>query len=142
LSQLQINCRVSSEVIAENIGLSASAVQRRVKRLREANVIVAEVAIVNSQYVTTPLTMLMGIEIERENYAVLQKLKRWSEKEARISRVYSVTGDVDAIAIAHVSSAKDYDKLSERLMNDIPQIKRISTNVVLDELKDSQSPML
>ncbi|NRB63942.1 MAG: winged helix-turn-helix transcriptional regulator, partial [Saprospiraceae bacterium] len=38
---------LSSEQIAEKIGLSAAAVQRRIKRLRESKVISADVSIVN-----------------------------------------------------------------------------------------------
>jgi len=47
LAILQTDARRSAELIGAEIGLSASAVQRRIVRLREEGVIVAEVAIVD-----------------------------------------------------------------------------------------------
>ncbi|XAW87985.1 AsnC family transcriptional regulator [Vibrio sp. CDRSL-10 TSBA] len=47
LELMQRNCRLAADVIAEQVGLSASAVQRRIKKLREEGIIQAEVAIVD-----------------------------------------------------------------------------------------------
>ena len=49
LEFVQRDCQVNAEVIAEAVGLSASAVQRRLRRLRAEKVITAEVAIVDPQ---------------------------------------------------------------------------------------------
>lgn len=47
LKLLQDDCRITSEEISEAVALSPTAVQRRIKRLRECGAIVAEVAIVS-----------------------------------------------------------------------------------------------
>ncbi|MGO6846785.1 Lrp/AsnC family transcriptional regulator, partial [Rhizobium ruizarguesonis] len=44
LDIVQRDCQLKAETIAERIGLSVSAVQRRLKRLREEGIIKAEVA--------------------------------------------------------------------------------------------------
>ncbi|MGO8070653.1 Lrp/AsnC family transcriptional regulator, partial [Rhizobium leguminosarum] len=46
LDIVQRDCQLKAETIAERIGLSVAAVQRRVKRLREEGIIRAEVAVV------------------------------------------------------------------------------------------------
>ena len=45
LALLQTNCRLTAEQIGDKIGLSPTAVTRRIKRLRESGMIEAEVAV-------------------------------------------------------------------------------------------------
>ena len=69
LARVQRDAHCKAEAIASEIGLSASAVQRRLKRLRERGVIRAEVAVLDPAAVGGLLTLLCGMAIERENYA-------------------------------------------------------------------------
>ena len=48
LARVQSDCHRPAESIAAEIGLSASAVQRRLRRLRERGVIRAEVALLDA----------------------------------------------------------------------------------------------
>ena len=49
LDIIQKNNRISTEKIADKVGLSPSAVQRRIKQMRKGGVIHAEVAVVNPE---------------------------------------------------------------------------------------------
>lgn len=135
LAIVQRNCRVQAEDIADQVGLSASAVQRRLKRLRTEGVIMTEVAVVDQNSVSRPLTLIAGIEIERDNYRVLSQFKTWAEQRDDIQQVYYVTGNADLIVVITAASMASYDALTEQLMTDIPQVRRITTNVVLNDLK-------
>lgn len=137
LELMQRNCRLASDLIAEHIGLSPSAVQRRIKRLREVGVIQAEVAIVDPAVTTHTMTFLAGLEIDRENYAVLSQFRRWAEQQHLIQQVFYVTGSVDLMLVITAPNAKAYDGFMEALMALYPQIRRVTTNVVLDTLKKS-----
>ncbi|WP_321463959.1 Lrp/AsnC family transcriptional regulator [uncultured Vibrio sp.] len=137
LELMQSNCRLASEVIAEQVGLSASAVQRRLKRLREEGAIQAEIAVIKSDLSTNPMTFIAGIEIDRDNYSVLNKFKRWAESQPSIQQVFYVTGNVDLMVVITAESAKSYDGFVEQIMEQFPQIRRVMTNVVLDTPKQS-----
>jgi len=135
LEIMQNNCRLASEVIAEQVGLSASAVQRRIKRLRDEGVIQSEVAIIDSAVTSHPMTFVSGLEIERDNYAVINKFKRWATEQPSIQQVFYVTGSVDLILIITAQNAKSYDDFMQHIMELYPQIRRVTTNVVLDTPK-------
>lgn len=137
LELMQSNCRLASEVIAEQVGLSASAVQRRLKRLREEGAIQAEIAVVKSELSTHPMTFIAGIEIERDNYSVLNKFKRWAESQPSIQQVFYVTGNVDLMVVITAENTKSYDGFIEQIMEQFPQIRGVMTNVVLDTPKQS-----
>ena len=134
LALVQKDSQMNAELIAERVGLSTSAVQRRLRRLRQDKVITAEVAVVNNEAVGRPMTFLAGLEI-RENYESLPHLRRWAEQHPEVQQIYYVTGNVDLIMIITAENMKEYDAITERLMGDNPQILRITTNVVIDAMK-------
>lgn len=134
LAIVQRDCQANAELIAERVGLSASAVQRRLRRLRQDKVITAEVAVVDNEAVGRPMTFLAGLEI-RENYESLPHLRRWAEQHAEVQQIYYVTGNVDLVMIITAENMKEYDAITEQLMGDNPQILRITTNVVIDAMK-------
>ncbi|WP_348755074.1 Lrp/AsnC family transcriptional regulator [uncultured Aquincola sp.] len=124
-----------AEAIAQQVGLSASAVQRRLKRLRAQGVIRAEVAVLDRQAVGPSVTLIAGIEIDRDNYPALAAFRAWAAREDAIQQVYYVTGTTDLVAVVMARDMAAYDALCERLMTDIPQIRRINTQVVIDAIK-------
>jgi len=54
LNLVQSDAGQTAEQLAGNVGLSASAVQRRLKRLREAGVIIREAAILDLKSLGSP----------------------------------------------------------------------------------------
>ena len=135
LDIVQRDNQLKAEAIAQQVGLSASAVQRRLKRLRAQGVILAEVAVLDRQAVGPSVTLIAGIEIDRDNYPALAAFRAWAAREDAIQQVYYVTGTTDLVAVVMARDMAAYDALCERLMTDIPQIRRINTQVVIDAIK-------
>jgi Lrp/AsnC family leucine-responsive transcriptional regulator len=135
LDIVQRDCQLKAEAVAAQVGLSASAVLRRLKRLREQGVIRAEVAVLDQRSVGNSLTLLVGLEIERDNYPSLAGLRTWVDKVDAIQQVYYVTGQMDVMLIVTARSMADYDALCARLMADNPVIRRMNTHVVIDAMK-------
>lgn len=135
LAIVQRNCQMKAEAVADMVGLSTSAVQRRLKRMRSDGSIVAEAALVDSKAVGTLMMFIAGMEIEREHYDSLAKFKTWAAKQDNIQQVYYVTGTVDIVAIILAKDAVHYDEIALQIMSQNPQIRRIHTNVVLRDMK-------
>ncbi|MBB4952020.1 DNA-binding Lrp family transcriptional regulator [Agrobacterium vitis] len=132
---IQRNCQMKAEAIAEEVGLSASAVQRRLKRLREDAVVKGEVAIIDRKATGHPMVFIVGMEIERDNYDALARFRIWADRQDHIQQVYYVTGQVDLIAIITARDVEHYDDIAAVLMAENPQIRRMHTNVVLRDIK-------
>ena len=62
---LQTNGRLSYEELGTQVGLSASATLRRVKRLEEAGVIAGYVALVSARHVGLGLTAYINVRMEK-----------------------------------------------------------------------------
>jgi Lrp/AsnC family leucine-responsive transcriptional regulator len=135
LALVQRDCTLAAEVIASEVGLSASAVQRRLKRMREDKTILAQIAVVDPKRVGRPLTFVAAAEIERERPELLQELRRWLHSEPAVQQVYYVTGTADLVMIITAESVEDYDALTARLIAENPNVRRVTTSVALHTFK-------
>lgn len=137
LDLVQSDAQQPAEAIGAAVGLSASAVQRRLARLREAGVITAQVALVDPKAVGRPLTLIVEIELERERPELLAGFKRWLNAEPAIQQAWYVTGDGDYVLIVTARDVEGYDALMQRLVADNPNVRRFRTRVSLGTLKRS-----
>jgi DNA-binding Lrp family transcriptional regulator len=135
LAIVQRDARRSAEMIGADIGLSASAVQRRMARLREDGVIMAEVALIDPRAVDRRLTVITDLEVERERPELLASLRQWIAAEPTIQQAWYVTGDDDYVLVVTARDVDDYDALMRRLVTANANVKRLRTRVALDTLK-------
>ena len=135
LAVLQQDSHQSAEIIGSDIGLSASAVQRRIARLREGGVITAEVVIVDPKALGRSLTLIVDIEVERERPELMAVLKRWIAAEPAIQEDWYVAGDGDFVLIVAARDVEDYDALMQKLVSENANIRRFRTRVALGTLK-------
>ena len=137
LAIMQENNLTPAERIGEQVGLSASAVQRRTKRLREAGVIVGDVSLVSPKAVGQGALFIVEVSLERENTEVLENFKRRMRATAEVQQCYYITGDADFLLVVSASSIDEYERLIERLFLNEKSVRRFRTGVVLNRVKVS-----
>ena len=135
LALVQRDARSSAEDLGAAVGLSGSAVLRRLQRLRETGVIDREVAVVAIDKVGTRLRIIASVELERERADQLNLLVDFLQERPEIQQAYYISGDADLLLILIVPEIPHYDRLTAELVSKHPMIKRITTSVVFRELK-------
>ena len=135
LAQVQCDARASAEELGAAVGLSGSAVLRRLKRLRDTGVIVREVAVVATDRVGPNLRIIAAVELERERADQLGALVDLLQERPEIQQACYISGDADLLLIVIVPEISQYDRLTAELVSKHPMIKRITTSVVFRELK-------
>lgn len=139
LSLLQDNARLTSEAIADAVALSPTAVQRRIKRLREEGAIVAEVALVAPEAVGRGLTAIVGVELARGGRKeLIDTFKRRMAARPEVQQLYYVAGAHDFVLLVTATDVADYERLSRELFFDDPNIKKFQTTFVLESVKVGQ----
>lgn len=131
LALVQRGANRTADALAEEVGLSSSAVLRRLKRLRDDGVIVATAAVVDPLKVGKPNFFLAALEIERERPELVARLRQWLAAEEGIQQVYYVTGTADFMLVVVAPDVGAYDALMSRLMAENPNVRRFTTNVAL-----------
>jgi len=137
LNIIQRDNRLPSEKIADRVGLSPSAVQRRLKRLREEGIIEADVAVVSPEAIGRTLTAIVGVIIDKERplSLALAEFKNLMLKTPEVMQCYDVTGEADFIVIITAKDMQEYEVISRRLFMENPNVRRYKTSLVVRRIK-------
>lgn len=135
LARWQHDTRQSAEKIGAEVGLSAAAVQRRLKRLREAGVIEAEVARLRSDAFGPSVTCLVAVDLDREGAADLSRFKQRMTALDAVQQCYYVTGSADFVLVVVQPDMAAYESFTrEHLLSDA-NVRSFTTHVVMDAAK-------
>jgi len=135
LEILQRNNLTPQRVIGDAINLSAPAVQRRIRKMEEAGVIKANVAVIDPPRVGQAITILVEVLVESERKDLLDATKAALAAAPEVQQCYYVTGEADFVLVVTVPTMSDYEALTRRLFFDNPNVKRFRTLVVMDRVK-------
>ncbi|MEZ5956944.1 MAG: Lrp/AsnC family transcriptional regulator [Hyphomonadaceae bacterium] len=136
---LQFDGRRSADEIAAEIGLSASAVHRRIARMREHGLIAAEVAVLNPKQFGIGMTFIVEIVLEKVRVAEVSAIKSRLKAAPEVQQIYNVTGDVDLVLIVLARDVEHFEEISRNLFSADPLVRRYRTSVVMDRVKTGQT---
>jgi DNA-binding Lrp family transcriptional regulator len=137
LRLFQSNARLTADAISEEIGLSAPAVQKRLKKLRDTGVIEREIAVLDPARIGREMTIIVEVILERENRAHLDSFKRRMREASCVQQCYYTTGEADFVLILLVRDIKEYEAFTQTYFFDESNISRFKTSVVMDRVKVS-----
>jgi len=135
LNIMQRNNRLPLDEIAKEVHLSASAVQRRVTRLRKEGIIQSEVAILSPEEVGRKLMAIVEVTLHEEHHTTLEHFNQLMVSTPEVMQCYYVTGEADFVVVITAENMKEFDSLTRTLFSDNPQIKRFRTGVVVRTVK-------
>ncbi|WP_400072400.1 Lrp/AsnC family transcriptional regulator [Zobellia russellii] len=137
LKILQKNNLTPQRDIGHAIGLSAPAVQRRMKRMRETGVIKNDVSVIDQDALGTYVTILVEVFLDRENKGTTEAVRKELEAVLEVQQCFYVSGESDFFLIIVVPSMKAYEMLTRRIFLENENIRRFRTIVVMDTIKSS-----
>lgn len=135
LEILQRDNKTPQREIARAVNLSAPAVQRRIRRMEDAKIILANTAMVDPVSVGLPITILVEVEMENEQAEKYDAVKRAFMATPEIQQCYYVTGECDFILVINVSTMTEYEALTRKLFFSNNNVKRFRTFVTMDRVK-------
>ncbi len=131
LEHLERDGRATLADVGAAVGLSASAVKRRVDRLHTTGVIVGYSAIVDPAALGDRLEAFMELYCA-DSVAPADLLAAVSEIPAVVA-AHTVAGDADAVVRVRVEGIEELERTIERLRRD-PKVMRTRTMVALSTL--------
>lgn len=131
LELLQADALATAEELARQVPLSASAVTRRVRRLRADGWIAADVAVVARQLSDRRLRALVSVQVhehaeERGIAALRAKLAATPE----VQMILDIAGADDLAVLVSARDMNDYNDLTALLFESDPAVRRYETNFV------------
>ncbi len=135
LALIQRDNRYTSDELGQRVGLSATAVQRRLKRLRETGVIESEVAFVRPAAVGHHVAMLVLVMLERERADIIDRFKRAIRETPEIMSGFHVTGEADFALIVTATDMAAYEQFTRDFFYANPDLRVFKTMVIMDRIK-------
>lgn len=137
LRLIQSNAQLTAEAISHEIGLSAPAVQKRLKKLRDTGVIEKEIALLSPSKLGREMTVIVQVVLERESRMHLDAFKRKMRKAPQVQQCYYTTGEADFILVVIVKDIKEYETFTQEYFFDESNVSRFTSSVVMDRVKVS-----
>ena len=135
LNLVQEDAGQTTERMAEQVPLSPSAIQRRLRRLREQGVIARDNSVLDPRKVGRLTSFVVSIQVERERPELLGELRTWLAAQEYVQQAFYVTGEADFVVVITAPDTEAYDALMARLVSENPNVKRFTTNVALSVVK-------
>ena len=135
LALYQHDTRRIADSIGAEVGLSAAAVQRRLKRMREDGTIRAEIALLDNAAVGAPITCIVALSMAGAPPAGLDRTKRQLRSSPNVQQCYHVTGSMDFILVVTAARMEEYGRFTREWFESNAAVARYETFVTLDRVK-------
>jgi Lrp/AsnC family transcriptional regulator, leucine-responsive regulatory protein len=139
LAALQADGRTTYDTLAAQVGLSASAVLRRVKRLEEQGVVAGYVALLSAPHLGLTLTAYLNVRLEKHTESHKRNpmdlfrasVQAWPE----VVECAALTGEMDYLLRVVVRDMAHYSRFIMDSLLKHPSVQDCKTSFVLDRVK-------
>ena len=139
LQAMQVQGRVTYDELAAGVGLSASATLRRVKRLEEAGVIKAYVALLVPERVGLGLTAYLNVRLEKhtdsEQRSPMEAFTAAVQSWPEVVECAALSGEMDYLLRVLVRDMAHYSRFIMDVLLKHPAVQDCRTSFVLRQLK-------
>jgi Lrp/AsnC family transcriptional regulator, leucine-responsive regulatory protein len=135
LGILQQNNQLTNLQLAERVHLSPPTCLRRVRRLRQEGVIVADVSLLDPLAVGQTLFAFVEVVLERQNEQAQQDFEQKMRKADEVMQCYMVSGHTDFMVVAQVADMPAYHRFVRRVLTNDPNIRNFRTLFAMNRSK-------
>lgn len=133
LEEMQRDNQTPARILAERVGLSQSAVLRRLRRLRAEKVITADVSIVSPAVLGVPVTIHVLVSLVQGSQ-LADAFARKLGSRPEIRHASYVTGGADFVLHLQVESMEAYAAFAREIFHDDPNVASFYTYVAMREV--------
>lgn len=127
------NARISYSDIALRIGISRVAVRARIECLEKRGIIEEYTTIINPQKIPAAVSAYFEIEVLP---SALDAVTSILSVDDNVTEIYRVSGKDKLHVHAVTSSNESMEKFLHTVIDKLPGVESISTNIILSRIKD------
>lgn len=135
LELLQRDCRISNADLAVRVGMSASALWRRIKALEEGGVIQRFAVQIDPASLGLTFQAIVHVQLVRHERDRLNEFIRAVEGCAEVQECHATTGQADYHLRVLCRDLAAYNRFLEDFLFRLPAVASAQTNVVLRTIK-------
>ncbi|TDV46350.1 Lrp/AsnC family transcriptional regulator [Actinophytocola oryzae] len=135
LDELQTDAGRTLRELGEIVGLSPSAVHRRMERYRESGLLARIAAVLDPKAGHDLVMAVVLVAVERESPRLHGSFRRRMLAAPEVQQLYDCYGEWDYVVVLTTSGMAHLNELSERLFNAAPNVRRFTTMLVLNPIR-------
>lgn len=134
LRALQRDGRLPIVALAEQVGLSPTPCQRRVRRLEEEGVIARYAAVLDPVRLGLPLQAFVLVALESHAEEVVERFHRALAERPEVLAAYAMSGETDYLLHVLAADFEAYGEFALRALLRMPGVKETRSSFVLATL--------
>lgn len=134
LSLLQEDATLSLDEVAVRVGASKTPVWNRIRKLREAGVIKAEVAILDADSLGLEACFFVLIRTAEHDPEWAKRFLSAVQARPEVLEAHRLAGDIDYILKVRVRNARAYDRFYQALISEV-RIHNVTALLSMEEIK-------
>ena len=135
LRALQRDGRLPIVALAEQVGLSATPCQRRVRRLEETGLIQGYSARLDAARLGLPLQAFVQVALESHSEEVAERFHAALAQRPEVLAAYAMSGDMDYLLHVLAPDMEAFGDFATRALLRMPGVKETRSSFVLATLK-------
>jgi Lrp/AsnC family leucine-responsive transcriptional regulator len=135
LRALQRDGRLPITALAEQVGLSATPCQRRVRLLEEAGIIRGYRATLDAARIGLPLQAFVQVALESHAEEVVERFHKALAALPEVIAAYTMSGETDYLLQVLAPDMEAFGAFATRRLLRLPGVKETRTSFVLATLK-------
>ena len=134
LALLQEDAGRTLGALGDGIGLSPSAVQRRIQRYRRSGLL-RTLGVLDPNAIPSATLATAWVTMERDTQRIHAAFRSRMRAAPEVQQCYALAGEWDYLVILATSSVAHYREVAERLFVDEGNVRRYDTRLVFDTVK-------
>ncbi len=139
LRELGRDGRIPNTVLAERVGLSASACLRRVAALEKSGVIRGYRAVVERAALGQGFVAYVTVGLADHTKRGQEEFERAMARYAEVRECHNITGNVEYLLRVEAEDLAAYKVFHTDKLGALPSVRQITTHVVMGSPKDERS---
>ncbi|MBN9029547.1 MAG: Lrp/AsnC family transcriptional regulator [Rhizobiales bacterium] len=135
LNLVQQSSLLTFQQLADKVGISQPACHRRIRRLRDAGVILGDISVVNRAYSERKLSLWIEISLSSHQLDMFNALIDVLRASPYVSCCDVITGDTDILACLNVADMEEFREVTRDFMRRCPIIKTYRSITVAQHVK-------
>lgn len=138
LRELKVSGRMANSELAEKIALSPSACLRRVQELENSGLIKGYRAILDSELLGNSFIAYVNIGLAEHSTDSQQAFEQAINLAEEVKECHNITGAFEYLLRIETRDIKAFKAFHANVLGAIPQVRMITTHVVMDSSKDER----
>jgi Lrp/AsnC family leucine-responsive transcriptional regulator len=135
LACLQENALQTADQLSEIVGRSASAIARRLRRLRASGIIEAEAAVLGEEIAGRYLSAVLHVQLERHAPQEGDRLRRRLIANPHVQLCLDISGAFDIMLLVAAADMDAFNRFTQDNLEEHPAVRRFETSFVKKRVK-------